>query len=61
MTNVGEASLTWSWETDLDGSITTLWNAEASGESGRVRFRGVVWNATLAPGESADFGFCAQR
>jgi hypothetical protein len=57
--NQTDAELRWAVEHRLEGTLSNLWNAEGSGDTGRVVFRGVAWNATLAPGQSAEFGWCA--
>jgi cellulase/cellobiase CelA1 len=53
------ADLRWVVAHPVEGRINNLWNAERSADGGRVVFRGVAWNATLAPGQRADFGWCA--
>ncbi|MCA9543631.1 MAG: DUF1588 domain-containing protein, partial [Myxococcales bacterium] len=58
--NTTDADLTWVVAHDVEGTINNLWSAESEGDSGRVLFRGEVWNATLAPGQTTDFGWCAQ-
>jgi len=45
----------------VEGTISQLWNAGATGTRGTVHFTGVDWNRVLAPGASAQFGFCATR
>lgn len=57
--NTTDAELRWVVSADIEGRINNLWNAERSADSGRVVFRGVQWNATLAPGQRAEFGYCA--
>jgi cellulase/cellobiase CelA1 len=57
--NQTDAELRWAVEHRLEGTLSNLWNAEGSGDTGRVVFRGVAWNAMLAPGQSAEFGWCA--
>ena len=51
-------STDWQIELTLQGTLTDHWNAVASADSGTVTFTGVDWNRTLAPGASAEFGFC---
>jgi cellulase/cellobiase CelA1 len=57
--NQTDADLRWAVEHRLEGTLNNLWNAEGSADTGRVVFRGVAWNATLAPGQRAEFGWCA--
>jgi hypothetical protein len=56
--NVGEAALDWEVTLTLDGTLSTQWNAVASGSTGVVTFRGADYNRTLAPGASTEFGYC---
>jgi hypothetical protein len=61
LTNLGEAQLVWSITLEVPGSINSLWSAEATDlGNGEVEFSGVEWNAELAPGGSASFGYCSQ-
>ena len=65
VTNVGDTATTWEFDLEVDGAIETLWNAEstelASDANGVViRVTGLWWNAELAPGATAQFGFCAR-
>jgi cellulase/cellobiase CelA1 len=60
--NPGDGTATWEVEMAVDGRITNLWGASsAPGSGGRLRFVGVEWNASLGPGGSTTFGFCADR
>jgi hypothetical protein len=58
--NTTDGDLEWAVETDVEGEINNLWNAERSADSGRVRFTGVRWNATIGAGQRAEFGWCAR-
>jgi hypothetical protein len=59
--NTSTSPVAWSVELDVMGSIQNAWNAAASAAGARTRFVGVTWNATLAPGAEAAFGFCAAK
>ena len=59
--NEGDAEVEWAVTVTIDGHITTHWNAEASADRGDVVFRGVEWNRRIAPGASAELGYCAER
>lgn len=59
--NTSTSPLAWSVELDVMGTIQNAWNAAASAAGARTRFVGVTWNATLAPGAEAAFGFCAAK
>jgi endoglucanase len=61
VTNGTPARVVWATDIAVQGTITNLWNAAASAAGGTVRFTGVSWNRELAPGASAQFGFCASR
>lgn len=63
VTNSTDEVLSWHLTVDVPGTINdgNPWNATADARSGRVTFRGVDHNRELAPGGTADFGFCATR
>jgi endoglucanase len=61
VTNGTAGPITWATDVTVQGTISQLWTASASGTRGLVRFIGVDWNRVLAPGASAQFGFCATR
>ncbi len=57
--NPGSSGVTWSLLLPIAGSVTQVWNANAAPMGESVTFSGVAWNATLAPGGSTKFGYCA--
>ncbi len=59
--NTSDTDVDWRVSSAPDGEIYTIWNAEVEDVDALWVFTGAEWNATLAPGESADFGFCATR
>ncbi len=61
VTAMGDSPVTWEVELELEGTLTSLWNAESDGDRGRVSFRGVPFNRRLDPGATAEFGFCLAR
>jgi endoglucanase len=61
VTNGTSGSVAWATHVTVQGTISQLWNAGATVTDGAVRFTGVDWNRVLAPGASAQFGFCATR
>jgi hypothetical protein len=61
VTNDTAAAVEWSIETQVPGTINNHWNADREGDGGRVRWRGVSWNARLEPGATASFGYCAAK
>lgn len=60
VTNPTDADVVWRVTHEVEGTINNLWNAERDADSGRVTFTGLHWNGTIGPGQSADFGWCAQ-
>jgi hypothetical protein len=61
VTNNGAATVTWSINLPIEGTMTDVWNATATGTSGTITFVGVEWNASLDPQATASFGFCASK
>jgi endoglucanase len=60
VTNTGDSTVTWVISLEIEGTITQAWDANyQAGEGNAVAFTGATWNHTLAPGESAAFGYCA--
>jgi endoglucanase len=57
--NEGEEDVAWLFSIPVEGEITQIWNALMSPNGVETLFQGVDWNMNLAPGASADFGFCA--
>ena len=59
VTNTSSAPITWEIELNLGGTMTSMWNAQVVGQTGtNARIAGDSWNATLAPGDRAEFGYC---
>ena len=59
MTNSTDAPLEWTETFDMTGTVTSSWEAEFDRVGDVVTVSGVNWNDVLAPGRSANFGFCA--
>jgi rhamnogalacturonan endolyase len=60
--NLTSADLTWQIEVEVQGTISSLWNAVDTPLTGDwVQFSGVSWNATIPPAQTTSFGFCADR
>jgi Protein of unknown function (DUF1592)/Protein of unknown function (DUF1588)/Protein of unknown function (DUF1595)/Protein of unknown function (DUF1587)/Cellulose binding domain len=55
------APIAWSVPLDVDGTLNQHWQSEISASAGRVVFTGASYNATLEPGATTQFGFCAMR
>ena len=58
--NDGEEGVTWSVRAEDVGTITSIWDAEDQVSGDETVFIGVEWNSSLASGERATFGFCAE-
>ncbi len=59
VTNVSAASITWVIDLDIGGALNQSWNAVVEDEvDGVVTFSGAPFNAALAPGAAAMFGYC---
>ena len=51
VTNLAAVDVTWMIEVEIEGTISSIWNAEATPTSGDwVQFNGVAWNAVLPLG-----------
>jgi endoglucanase len=59
--NMGGAPGEWTVTTQVSGTINNLWNAQWTQQGSQLTASGLHWNKTLAPGATAEFGFCAQR
>jgi hypothetical protein len=59
VTNEGTETLQWEFTMSVEGEISSLWNANATPVGDKLHFTGVDWNGSLAPGATAQFGFCA--
>jgi hypothetical protein len=58
VTNISDDDVIWEIELELPGTIYNLWNANIVEADGVGTFTGVDFNASIAPGASAMFGFC---
>jgi cellulase/cellobiase CelA1 len=61
VTNTGASTVLWQTSDDVGGSITSLWNAQATAADPLTHFMGEQWNDTLQAGESTAYGYCAER
>ena len=62
VTNISTENVFWEVTIEVPGNLGTPWNATivSYGNGDDVTFAGVSWNAELAPGGAAEFGFCAE-
>jgi len=51
----------WVVDVPVEGTITSLWNADHTRSGDTIRASGLSWNSPLAGGGSTDFGFCGSR
>ncbi len=61
VTNSGAAAGDWTVSIGVQGTVNNLWNAVWAQSGSTLQASGVSWNRTLAPGGTAEFGFCAAR
>ncbi len=61
VTNTGSEKVVWTIAFKVEGTIANLWNATSMESNGVTVFKGMDWNGTLDPGQSASFGFVANR
>ncbi|MBV6850289.1 cellulase family glycosylhydrolase [Xanthomonas euvesicatoria] len=59
VTNTGTASGNWSISLTVTGTVNNAWNVTWSQSGTTLQASGVDFNRTLAPGATAEFGFCA--
>ena len=59
--NAGKAAVTWTVSVDVPGTMVDVWNAEGKQTGAQATFSGKSWNASIGPGEKADFGFCFKK
>ncbi len=58
LTNAGQTAISgWTIEFDLGGQLVSLWNGQDTITGSHHAVRDVGWNANLAPGGAAVFGF----
>lgn len=58
LTNISAMDVTWEVDLPLPGVIDQTWNCEVMEMPGMGTFTGAAFNATLAPGGQAMFGYC---
>jgi hypothetical protein len=58
VTNEGTTPTTWRITLTISGTLSQNWSSVASAQGNQVTFSGADFNATIAPGESANFGYC---
>lgn len=61
VTNPGTQPMTWQVQFAIEGTVYTTWNVTLTQSGSTVTASGVSWNATIAGGQYAEFGYCANR
>ena len=61
ITNNNTGSADWVVTLSIEGSVSSLWNATWVQNGELLTIEGLSWNRTLAPGGSAQVGYCAVR
>jgi len=59
--NTGASARTWSVVRSPEGAITSSWKSKLVTTATAWTFTGESYNASLEPGASTDFGYCAKR
>ena len=59
VTNHGSEPATWEARVDASGTLNNYWSSTVTVEGDTWVFTGNTWNATLDPGETVTFGWCA--
>ena len=61
VTNTTQGPVRWKTGFTVQGKVNSLWNAAYTQTGQQVAASGLAWNAVLAAGTTANFGFCADR
>lgn len=61
VTNNTQSTVEWVVTFSIEGTIKDIWNATHSQIGSEVTAEGASWNNIVNPGQSAEFGFCAER
>ncbi len=51
----------WATQFEIEGTVSSLWNASYSQQGNVVSVEGLSWNNTISPNQSISIGFCATR
>ena len=61
ITNMSTEDIEWDITIEVPGTINNCWNAQNTDlGNGTVQFTGSGWNSFVSPGQSVEFGFCAE-
>ncbi len=59
--NLGTQNVQWKVPLTIDGKIRDYWSFVKTEENSKNYASGVSWNQQLAPNQSTEFGYCADR
>jgi len=59
--NDTDAAITWTIVIEVTGTISQMWDASYTKSGSKVVVNGLDYNASLAPGASLVFGYCADK
>lgn len=61
VTNNSQSPSDWTVSFAIDGTVREMWSATYTQAGNKVTAQGVSWNNVVNPGQSTEFGFCAER
>ena len=61
VTNNSQSASDWTVTFSVEGTVGDMWNATYTQNGNEVTAEGVSWNNIVNPGQSIEFGFCADR
>jgi len=61
ITNRGNTPIDWSTQFEVDGTISSLWNAAYTQNGNLVAVEGLDWNNMIGANQTTTIGFCATR
>jgi len=61
VTNNSQSASDWTVTFSIEGTVMDMWNATYTQNEDEVTAQGASWNNVVNPGQSVEFGFCAER
>ena len=59
--NRSGVAVDWATQFEIEGTVSSLWNAKYSQQGNVVSVEGLSWNNTISPNQAISIGFCATR
>jgi len=59
--NRSGVAVDWATQFEIEGTVSSLWNAKYSQQGNVVSVEGLGWNNTISPNQAISIGFCATR